>query len=78
VVVELVEELAHPGGLWHAVGHGAILGLYVGRGDDGMPLDSPADTVGAQEHDITESGPTRVGAGSPVNVVIDHEVWRRG
>jgi hypothetical protein len=37
-VVELVEELAHLGGLRHAVGHSAVLGLCAGAGDDGLPL----------------------------------------
>jgi hypothetical protein len=44
--VELVEELAHPGGLCHAFGHSAVLGLGAGAGDDGLPLGGPKDEVG--------------------------------
>jgi hypothetical protein len=51
--MELVEQLAQPGGLRHAVSHGAILDLDAGAGDDGLPLGSPRDEVGAQEHSIT-------------------------
>jgi hypothetical protein len=39
--VELVEQLAHPGGLLHAVGHNTILGLCARAGDDGLPLGGP-------------------------------------
>jgi hypothetical protein len=46
-VVELVEKLAHLGGLGHVVGHSAILGLGTGAGDDRLPLGSPGDEVGA-------------------------------
>jgi hypothetical protein len=70
--VELVEELAHPGGLRHAVGHSAVLGLGVGAIDDGLPLGGPGDEVGAQEHGIAGSRPARVGAAFPVSVGVDH------
>jgi hypothetical protein len=33
--VELLEQLEQPGGLCHAVGHIAVLGLCAGAGDDG-------------------------------------------
>jgi hypothetical protein len=39
--VELVEELSQPGGLCHAVSHGAVLGLSTGARDDGLPLGGP-------------------------------------
>jgi hypothetical protein len=39
--VELVEKLTQPGGLCHAVGHNAALGLLAGVGDDGLPLVGP-------------------------------------
>jgi hypothetical protein len=58
--VEFVEELSQPGGLCHAVGHGAVLGLNTGARDDGLPLGDPGDEVGAQEHGITGGGSTRV------------------
>jgi hypothetical protein len=76
--VELVEQLAQLGGLCHTVGHGAVLGLCAGAGDDGLPLGGPRDKVGSQEHDITGCGPTHVGAASPVTVGVDDELRRRG
>jgi hypothetical protein len=60
--VELVEELAHPGGHCHAVGHRAVLSLSAGAGDDGLTLGSPGDEVGTQEYGIARSGPARIGA----------------
>jgi hypothetical protein len=51
--MELVEELAQPGGLCHAVGHGTVLGLSAGARDDGLTLGGPRDEVGAQEHGVT-------------------------
>jgi hypothetical protein len=39
--VKLVEELAHLGGLCHAVGHNVVLGLCAGAGDDELPLGGP-------------------------------------
>jgi hypothetical protein len=76
--VELLEELAQPGGLCHAVGLHAILGLCAGAGDDRLSLGGLGDEVGAQEHGVTESGPTRVGIASPVRVGVDHVLRRRG
>jgi hypothetical protein len=51
--VELVEELAQPGGLCHAVGHGTVLVLIAGARDDGLTLGGPRDKVDAQEHGVT-------------------------
>jgi hypothetical protein len=76
--VELAEKLVHPGGLDHTVGHSAILGLYTGAGDDGLPLGGPGDEAGAQEHNIARSGPTRIGAAGLVGVGVDHNLRRRG
>jgi hypothetical protein len=76
--VELVEELAQPGGLCHTVGHGTVLGLSAGARDDGLPLGGPRDEVGTQEHGVTGGGPTRVGTASPVSIGVDHELRRRG
>jgi hypothetical protein len=75
--VEFVEQLAWPRGLCHAVGHNTVLGLCAGSRDDGLLLGGLRDEVGAQEHDITGSGPTRVGTTSPVSVGVDHELQRR-
>jgi hypothetical protein len=76
--VELMEELAHLGGLCHVVGHSAVLGLHAGVGDDGLPLGDPGDKVGAYEHDIVGGGPTRVGAAALVSLDVDHKFRRRG
>jgi hypothetical protein len=77
-VVELVEELAHPRGLCYVVGLSAVLDLYAGAGNDGLPLGSLGDEVGAQKHDIVRSGPTRVGAAGLVSIGVDHELQCRG
>jgi hypothetical protein len=45
--VELLEKLAQPGGLCHAVGHSAVLGPCARAGDNGLPLGGPGDEVGA-------------------------------
>jgi hypothetical protein len=74
--VELVEELAQPGGLCHAVGHSTVLGLSAGARDDGLTLGGPRDEVGAQEHGVTGGGPARVG--TAVSIGVDHELRRRG
>jgi hypothetical protein len=55
-----------------------VLDLYARAGDDGLPLGGPGDEVGAQEHGITASGPTRVGTASLVSVGVDYELRRRG
>jgi hypothetical protein len=57
--VELVEELAQPGGLCHTVGHGTVLGLSAGARDNGLPLGGPRDEVGAQEHGVAGASPAR-------------------
>jgi hypothetical protein len=73
-----VQELAHPGCLYHAVGHNTVLSLCAGAGDDGLPLGSPRDEVGAQEHGIAGGGPARVGAAGPVSVGVVHKIRHRG
>jgi hypothetical protein len=72
--VELVEELSQPGGLCHAVGHGAVLGLSTRVRDDGLPLGGLGDELGTQEHGVTEGGSTCVWTASPVGVSVDHEL----
>jgi shikimate kinase len=76
--VELLKKLAQPGGLCHAVGHNAVLVLCAGAGDDELQLGGLGDEVGAQEHDISGSGPARVGTTNPVSVGVDHELRFRG
>jgi hypothetical protein len=71
--------LAHLAGLCHAIGHNAVHGLCAGARDNELPLGGPGDEVGAQEHGIAGSGPSRVGTAGPVNVsVVDHELRRQG
>jgi hypothetical protein len=72
--VELVEELAHSGGLRHAVGHSAILSLCSGAGDDDLSLASLGDKVGTQEYGIAGGGSMCVEAADPVCVGVDHEL----
>ena len=67
--VELLEKLAEPGGLGHVVGQ--VLGLNSGARDDGLSLQGPEDEVGAQEHGVVGSGPTRVGVANPIGVGVD-------
>jgi hypothetical protein len=76
--MDLVEELAHPGGLRHAVGHGAVHSLYVGAGDDGLSLGGLGDEVGAQEYGIARGGAVCVRSAGPICVSVDHELRRRG
>jgi hypothetical protein len=76
--VALVEKLTQLGGLCHAVGYNAVLGLRAGAGDDNLPLGGPGDKVGAQEHGITRSGSVCVRIASPVSVGVDHELRCRG
>jgi hypothetical protein len=52
--MELLEKLAQPGGLCHAVGYNTVLDLCAGAGVDGLSLGGPRDEVGSQEHGITE------------------------
>jgi hypothetical protein len=77
-VVELLGQLAQPGGLCHTVGHNTVLGLCARVGDDGLPLGGPGDEVGTQEHDISGIGPVRVGTTNPISVGVDHMLRRRG
>jgi hypothetical protein len=72
--VELVEQLAQPGGLYHDVGHDTVLSLCVEAGDDKLSLGGLGDEVGAQEDGISGCGPACVGTASPVNVDVDHEL----
>jgi hypothetical protein len=76
--MELLEKLAKLGSLGHAVGHNEVLGVDAGARDDRLPLGGPGDEVGAQEHDVTRSSPSHVGATSLVGVGVDHKLRHRG
>jgi hypothetical protein len=69
--VELVEELTEPSRLSHAVGHGAVLGLGAGAGDNRLALRRPGDEAVAEEHGVARGGPACVGAARPVGIGVD-------
>jgi hypothetical protein len=50
--LDLMQELAQPGGLSHTIGDGTVLSFGAGAGDDSLPLDRPGDHVVPKEHDI--------------------------
>lgn len=72
-----MKKLTEPGSLSHDIGHNAILNLIAGAVDDRIALRGPGDLVGAQEHDVAEGGPVRVGAANPINVGVDHQLRSR-
>jgi hypothetical protein len=41
--LELMQELAQPGGLSHTIGDDTVLGFGAGAGDDSLPLGRPGD-----------------------------------
>jgi hypothetical protein len=52
--VELLEKMAQPGGVGHAVGHNVVLDLSAGARDNRLALGGPGDETDAQEHGVTE------------------------
>jgi hypothetical protein len=72
--LELMQELAQPGGLSHTIGDGMVLGFGTGEGDDSLPLGRPEDQVVPEEHDIARRGAMSVRAASPVGVGVDDQV----
>jgi hypothetical protein len=72
--LELMQELAQPGGLRHTIGAGTVLGFGARVGDDSLPLGRPGDQVVPEEHDIARRGATNVQATSPVGVGVDDQV----
>jgi hypothetical protein len=69
--LELMEQLAQPGGFSHAVGDGAVLGFHAGPRDDRLSLGRPGHKVVPEEHRIAGR---RVQTSSPVSVSVDDEV----
>ena len=45
--MELLEELAQPGGICHVIGHYAVLSLCARARDDGLPLGGLGNEVDA-------------------------------
>jgi hypothetical protein len=50
--LELMQELARPGGLSHTIDDGMVLSFGVIMGDDSLPLGRPGDQVVSEEHGI--------------------------
>jgi hypothetical protein len=75
--LELMQELAQPGGLSHSIGDSTVLGFGAGVGDDSLPLGRPGDQVIPEEHDIARRGATSVRAASLVDVGVDDQVGAR-
>jgi hypothetical protein len=71
--LELMQELAQPGGLSHTIGDCTVLGFSAGAGDDSLPLGRLGDQV-VPEHDIARCGAMLVWAGSLVGVGVDNQV----
>ena len=74
----VVEKLARSEGLYHFAGHNTVLNLCARAGNDRLTLGGPGNEVGAQEHDITESGSSHVGIANLVSVGLDHKLQRWG
>lgn len=75
--VQLLEQLTKPRRLSDAIGHGAVLGLRAGAGDDGLPLRRLGDDIVSKKNGETESGPTGVGTTTPISVVVDGDIGGR-
>jgi hypothetical protein len=69
--LELMQELAQPGGLSHTIGDGTVLSFSAGARNDSLPLDRPGDRVVPEEHGIARRGATSVRAASSVDVGVD-------
>jgi hypothetical protein len=76
--VELLEQLTEPGRLSHAVGHGSIIGLGAGAGDDRLALRRPGDEAIPEEHDIPRGGSACVGTACPLGIGVDAKLCGRG
>jgi hypothetical protein len=72
--LELMQELAQPGGLSHTIGDGTVLGFDTRAGDDSLPLSRPGNQVVPEEHGIARCGAISVRAASPVSIGVDDQV----
>jgi hypothetical protein len=50
--LELMQELAQPGGLSHTIGDGTVLGFDAGAGDESLSFGRSGDQVVPEEHGI--------------------------
>jgi hypothetical protein len=58
--LELMQELAQPGGSSHTIGDGTILSFNAGAGDNSLSLGRPGDQVVPEEYGIARRGARRV------------------
>jgi hypothetical protein len=58
--LELMEQLAHPSGLSHTVGDGAVLGFHAGLRDGRLSLSQPGHKVVPEEHRVAGRRATSV------------------
>jgi hypothetical protein len=72
--LELMQELAQPGGFSHTIGDGTVLGFGAGAGDDSLPLGRPGDQVFPEEHGIARRGVMSVRTASLVGIGVDDQV----
>jgi hypothetical protein len=72
--LELMEQLAQPGGLSHAVGDGVVLGFHAGPKDDRLSLGRPGHKVVPEEHRVAGCRAMSVWTSSPISVGVDDEV----
>jgi hypothetical protein len=68
---ELLEQLIELGHLSRAIGHGVVLGLGAGAGDDRLSLRRPGDEAIPREHGIARGGPARVWTACLVSIGVD-------
>jgi hypothetical protein len=72
--LELMEQLAQPGGLSHTVSDGTVLGFRAGPRDDRLSLGRLGHQVVPEEHHVVGRRATSVQTSSPVSVDVDDEV----
>jgi hypothetical protein len=75
--LELMEQLAQPGGLSHAVGDGVVLGFRAEPRNDRLSLGRPGHQVVPEEHRVAGRRATSVQTSSSVSVGVDDEVGAR-
>jgi hypothetical protein len=76
--MELLKELSEPTCFSHAIGHGTILSLGAGAGDDVLALGGPGDEVIVEEHSIARGGSTCNRAARPVCIRVDRQLGKGG
>jgi hypothetical protein len=72
--LELMEQLAQPGGLSHTISDGAVLGFRAGPRDDHLSHGRPGHKVVLEEHRVAGRRATSVRTSSPVSAGVDDEV----